>query len=72
MSLVADDLVYENVSLPTIRGKRRFEKGADDANAQPFNGKALAEFCTVVMHNTVPLAPGAVASRAIGASITCP
>jgi limonene-1,2-epoxide hydrolase len=30
VSLVADDLVYENVSLPTIRGKRRFEKGAHD------------------------------------------
>jgi limonene-1,2-epoxide hydrolase len=30
VSLVADDLVYENVSLPTIRGKRRFEKGARD------------------------------------------
>jgi limonene-1,2-epoxide hydrolase len=28
VSLVADDLVYENVSLPTIRGKRRFAKGA--------------------------------------------
>jgi limonene-1,2-epoxide hydrolase len=30
VSLVADDLVYENVSLPTIRGKKRFEKGARD------------------------------------------
>jgi hypothetical protein len=47
-------------------------KGADDAGAPLFNGKVLAEFCTIVMHNTVPLAPGAVASRAIGASITCP
>jgi limonene-1,2-epoxide hydrolase len=27
-ALVADDIVYENVSLPTIRGKRRFENGA--------------------------------------------
>lgn len=27
LDLVADDLVYENVSLPTIRGKQRFEKG---------------------------------------------
>jgi limonene-1,2-epoxide hydrolase len=25
---VADDIVYENVSLPTIRGKARFAKGA--------------------------------------------
>jgi limonene-1,2-epoxide hydrolase len=30
ISLVADDLVYENVSLPTIRGKHRFAKGARD------------------------------------------
>lgn len=30
ISLVADDLVYENVSLPTIRGKDRFAKGAHD------------------------------------------
>jgi limonene-1,2-epoxide hydrolase len=29
-SLVADDLVYENVSLPTIRGKQRFTKGLHD------------------------------------------
>jgi limonene-1,2-epoxide hydrolase len=28
VSLVADDLVYENISLPTIRGKDRFERGA--------------------------------------------
>jgi limonene-1,2-epoxide hydrolase len=28
IALVADDLVYENVSLPTIRGKHRFAKGA--------------------------------------------
>jgi limonene-1,2-epoxide hydrolase len=28
VELVADDIVYENVSLPTIRGKARFEKGA--------------------------------------------
>ncbi|HEX3705644.1 MAG TPA: limonene-1,2-epoxide hydrolase family protein [Mycobacteriales bacterium] len=30
ISLVAEDLIYENVSLPTIRGKRRFAKGAHD------------------------------------------
>ncbi|HVS68640.1 MAG TPA: limonene-1,2-epoxide hydrolase family protein [Mycobacteriales bacterium] len=30
--LVADDLVYENVSLPTIRGKQRFIKGLHDFN----------------------------------------
>jgi limonene-1,2-epoxide hydrolase len=30
ISLVAEDLVYENVSLPTIRGKHRFSKGARD------------------------------------------
>lgn len=29
VALVADDLVYENVSLPTIRGKQRFAKGAE-------------------------------------------
>jgi limonene-1,2-epoxide hydrolase len=28
IALVADDLVYENVSLPTIRGKHRFASGA--------------------------------------------
>jgi limonene-1,2-epoxide hydrolase len=28
IELVADDLVYENVSLPTIRGKERFARGA--------------------------------------------
>jgi limonene-1,2-epoxide hydrolase len=28
VELVADDLVYENVSLPTIRGKQRFASGA--------------------------------------------
>jgi limonene-1,2-epoxide hydrolase len=28
VELVADDLVYENVSLPTIRGKQRFADGA--------------------------------------------
>jgi limonene-1,2-epoxide hydrolase len=27
LDLVADDLVYENVSLPAIRGKQRFTKG---------------------------------------------
>lgn len=31
-ALVADDLVYENVSLPTIRGKHRFTKGLHDFN----------------------------------------
>ncbi|HVY08618.1 MAG TPA: limonene-1,2-epoxide hydrolase family protein [Mycobacteriales bacterium] len=31
-SLVADGLVYENVSLPTIRGKQRFTKGLHDFN----------------------------------------
>lgn len=31
-ALVAEDLVYENVSLPTIRGKRRFAKGLADFN----------------------------------------
>jgi limonene-1,2-epoxide hydrolase len=31
-ALVADDLVYENVSLPTIRGKHRFAKGLQDFN----------------------------------------
>jgi limonene-1,2-epoxide hydrolase len=30
ISLVSEDLVYENVSLPTIRGKHRFAKGARD------------------------------------------
>lgn len=30
LGLVADDLVYENVSLPTIRGKQRFTKGLHD------------------------------------------
>ena len=30
LSLVAEDLVYENVSLPTIRGKGRFTKGLHD------------------------------------------
>lgn len=29
LSLVDDDIVYENVSLPTIRGRKRFAKGAD-------------------------------------------
>jgi limonene-1,2-epoxide hydrolase len=29
VGLVADDLVYENVSLPTIRGKARFARGAE-------------------------------------------
>lgn len=28
IELVADDIVYQNVSLPTIRGKRRLEQGA--------------------------------------------
>lgn len=28
IDLVAENLVYENVSLPTIRGKQRFAKGA--------------------------------------------
>jgi limonene-1,2-epoxide hydrolase len=28
IALVADDIVYQNVSLPTIRGKRRLEQGA--------------------------------------------
>lgn len=28
VGLVADDLIYENVSLPTIRGKQRFANGA--------------------------------------------
>jgi limonene-1,2-epoxide hydrolase len=28
VDLVADDLIYENVSLPTIRGKQRFANGA--------------------------------------------
>jgi limonene-1,2-epoxide hydrolase len=28
VDLVDDDIVYENVSLPTIRGKRRVEQGA--------------------------------------------
>ena len=28
IALVADDLIYENVSLPTIRGKQRFARGA--------------------------------------------
>ncbi|HEY2214496.1 MAG TPA: limonene-1,2-epoxide hydrolase family protein [Acidimicrobiales bacterium] len=28
IDLVADDIVYSNVSLPTIRGKERFAKGA--------------------------------------------
>jgi limonene-1,2-epoxide hydrolase len=28
VDLVADDLIYENVSLPTIRGKLRFASGA--------------------------------------------
>jgi limonene-1,2-epoxide hydrolase len=28
LELIAGDIVYENVSLPTIRGRRRFEKGA--------------------------------------------
>jgi limonene-1,2-epoxide hydrolase len=28
LELIDDDIVYENVSLPTVRGKRRFEKGA--------------------------------------------
>jgi limonene-1,2-epoxide hydrolase len=32
IELVADDLVYENVSLPTIRGKHRFTKGLQDFN----------------------------------------
>ncbi|HVT21846.1 MAG TPA: limonene-1,2-epoxide hydrolase family protein [Mycobacteriales bacterium] len=32
LDLVADDLVYENVSLPTIRGKQRFSKGLADFN----------------------------------------
>ena len=32
LGLVADDLVYENVSLPTIRGKHRFTKGLHDFN----------------------------------------
>jgi limonene-1,2-epoxide hydrolase len=32
IELVADDLVYQNVSLPTIRGKRRFAKGLADFN----------------------------------------
>ncbi len=32
IDLVADDLVYENVSLPTIRGKQRFGKGLHDFN----------------------------------------
>jgi limonene-1,2-epoxide hydrolase len=32
LELVADDLVYENVSLPTIRGKQRFSKGLRDFN----------------------------------------
>lgn len=28
VALVADDIVYMNVSLPTIRGRARFERGA--------------------------------------------
>lgn len=32
LDLVAEDLVYENVSLPTIRGKQRFAKGLHDFN----------------------------------------
>ncbi|HVV77315.1 MAG TPA: limonene-1,2-epoxide hydrolase family protein [Mycobacteriales bacterium] len=32
IGLVADELVYENVSLPTIRGKQRFSKGLHDFN----------------------------------------
>jgi limonene-1,2-epoxide hydrolase len=32
VELVSDDLVYENVSLPTIRGKQRFTKGLHDFN----------------------------------------
>jgi limonene-1,2-epoxide hydrolase len=28
LELIDDDIVYENVSLPTIRGRRRFESGA--------------------------------------------
>ncbi|MGN6473247.1 MAG: limonene-1,2-epoxide hydrolase family protein [Mycobacteriales bacterium] len=32
LELVAEDLVYENVSLPTIRGKHRFTKGLRDFN----------------------------------------
>ena len=28
VDLVADDIVYQNVSLPTIHGKRRIERGA--------------------------------------------
>jgi limonene-1,2-epoxide hydrolase len=28
VALIDDDIVYENVGLPTIRGKRRFEAGA--------------------------------------------
>ena len=32
LELVADDLVYENVSLPTIRGKKRFTKAIKDNN----------------------------------------
>jgi limonene-1,2-epoxide hydrolase len=27
VALIDDDIVYENVGLPTIRGKRRFERG---------------------------------------------
>ena len=27
VALVDDDIIYENVGLPTIRGKRRFERG---------------------------------------------
>jgi limonene-1,2-epoxide hydrolase len=28
LRLIDDDIVYDNVSLPTIRGRRRFEQGA--------------------------------------------
>jgi limonene-1,2-epoxide hydrolase len=32
LDLISDDLVYENVSLPTIRGRERFSKGLHDFN----------------------------------------
>ncbi|HVU60080.1 MAG TPA: limonene-1,2-epoxide hydrolase family protein [Mycobacteriales bacterium] len=32
LGLISDDLVYENVSLPTIRGRERFSKGLHDFN----------------------------------------
>jgi limonene-1,2-epoxide hydrolase len=34
VDLVDENLVYENVGLPTIRGKRRFSKGAEQFSAR--------------------------------------